>query len=108
MIIYHNPRCSKSRNALEIINNFEHHVVFYINDPLSRDELISLISRLEGPLHELIRWSDAEAPAKPENVDVDFVINQLIDNPKIMQRPIIDDGSRAAICRMTENVLTFL
>ena len=93
---------------MEIINNIEHQVVLYINNPLSRDELISLISRLDNPLHELIRWSDSDAPEKPEKLNIDFVTKQLIVNPNIMQRPIIDDGKRAAICRMTENVLTFL
>tara|TARA_B100001750_G_scaffold247283_1_gene272489 strand:- start:4581 stop:4862 length:282 start_codon:yes stop_codon:yes gene_type:complete len=93
---------------LEILDNIDKMVVIYIKNPLNREEYISLIDRLDGPLDELIRWSDTEAPDKPEKLDAEFVIEQLINNPKIMQRPIIDNGSRASICRTQDKVLSFL
>lgn len=83
-------------------------VVLYINNPPKSEELFSLISRLEDPLDDLIRWSDSDAPVKPLNLDERFIVKQILDNPKIMQRPIIDDGTRAQICRTPEKLQLFL
>jgi len=106
--IFHNPRCSKSRKALEIINSAPHQVILYLNNTLSQEELVSLVSRLQDPIENLVRWKDNNAPIKPDIIDNDSIIDILVANPEVMERPIIDDGENARICRPPDIALSFL
>lgn len=106
--LYHNPRCSKSRQTLDLVQNESPELILYLKNPLSRQQLNDLISRLKDPVSDLIRWGDKDAPNKPENIDNQVIINLLIANPKLMQRPILDDGAVAIICRPPEKSLALL
>jgi len=103
--LYHNPRCSKSRQTLDLVNNESPEIVLYLKNPLSRKQIKDLITRLKDPISELIRWGDKEAPNKPEHIDSGIIIDILVENPKLMQRPILDNGKVAIICRPPEKSL---
>ena len=103
--LFHNPRCSKSRQTLDLVNNESPEIVLYLKNPLSREQIKDLISRLNDPISELIRWGDNDAPNKPEHIDNEFIIDILVEKPKLMQRPIFDNGKVAIICRPPEKSL---
>ncbi len=102
MKIYHNPRCSKSRAAVDLLAERQPDIRQYLNSPLDESEIRAIISRLHQPLHELIRWNDGDAPPKPQVLTVDFVVELLLFLPKLIERPIVDDGTVAVIGRPTE------
>lgn len=102
MKVYHNPRCSKSRAALEALQDREVDVILYLNNPPDEGTLREIISRLHQPVEQLVRWKDKDAPAKPANVDADSVVQLILQQPKLMERPIADNGEIAVIGRPTE------
>lgn len=110
LLVYHNPGCSKSRGALEILRErgVEHDVVAYLEAPLSRADLSRLLELLPDPPGELVRKDknfaalglDAERYTESE-----AVIDLLLEHPKLMQRPIAVLGDHAVIGRPSEKVL---
>lgn len=112
MRIYHNPRCSKSRNALQILE--EHgitpEVVHYLDTPPTREELLALLDKLGIPASELVR--KGEEVFKNEfagrEMSEEAWLNAMLAHPQLMERPIIVAGGRAVIGRPLENVLALL
>jgi arsenate reductase len=103
--LYHNPRCSKSRQGLELCNESTTavEVVHYLKSILTKNELQEIISRLEGCVSELIRnGDDAFKQSKFTALDLtnsDNVLTILLELPQVMQRPLLDDGMRVIIGR---------
>lgn len=115
LTIYHNPRCSKSRKTLEIIEShgLKPRIVEYLQDPPDPDTLRRLADLLGMPLGELLRRSEADFAESSEPVpvdDVEALSNWLHDHPRVLQRPIVvdDDKGRAVIGRPPENVLELI
>ncbi len=106
--LYHNPRCSKSRQTLDLVKKESPEVVLYLKNPLSRGQINDLLTRLNEPISEIIRWGDKGAPKKPDIIDNHTVIDILLANPNLMQRPILDDGNVAMICRPPEKSLNLI
>jgi len=110
--LYHNPRCSKSRNALALLREkgVEPEVVLYLETPPSRDELATLIAKLGITPHALIRTGEDiyKAEYKGQSLDDDGWLDALATHPKLIERPIAVRGARAVIGRPPENVLTLL
>lgn len=110
--IYHNPRCSKSRQALELIkkrvSNFE--TIEYLKKPLEFNEIKLLLSRLEIKPIELIRTKELiwKENYKHKELNDNEIINVIINHPKLMQRPIITNKKKGIIGRSIENVLDVL
>lgn len=104
--IYHNPRCSKSREALEITQSFarERHlplaVVEYLKTPPTLAELQRLRSLLGVPLLDMIRSGEEEFAALGlQDADEQRLLAALAAHPKLLQRPIVVSGTRAIIAR---------
>lgn len=112
MKIYHNPRCSKSRQALDILreNNVEPEIIEYLKDIPSKKELSTLIELLGIQPEELIRKgeSDYKDNFKGKSLSNQEWIQAMIDYPKLIERPIIVKGNKAVIGRPPENVLALL
>jgi len=106
--LYHNPRCSKSRQTLDLVKKESPEVILYLKHPLSRRQINDLLTRLNEPISEIIRWSDKGAPNKPDIIDNHLVVDILLENPNLMQRPILDDGDIAMICRPPEKCLDLI
>ena len=111
--IYHNPRCSKSRQALQIIKDhgIEPKVVEYLKEPLEKTELENIAKSLGVRPKEFVRKNEAEfkdnnLAAKMEK-DSDL-FEAMAKFPKIIERPIIISDLGAVIGRPPENVLKFL
>ncbi|MBB3189103.1 arsenate reductase family protein [Halomonas cerina] len=109
--LLHNPRCSKSRQALALLEErgADLQVRRYLDDPLDEKELRSLLLRLDTDGKALVRTNEADWKALDADIDdPDQVIRAIVAHPVIMQRPIADDGTRAVIGRPPEDVLGLL
>lgn len=113
LTIYHNPRCSKSRQTLKLIEDagVEVKTVLYLNDLLSEADISSLLSQLGfSSARELMRTG--EAIYKELNLKLETEESRLLEamaaNPKLIERPIVVKGNKAILGRPPENVLEFL
>ena len=104
--IYHNPRCRKSREALNFLQGNKHdfEVVLYLEDKLTLTELKGLIKKLEIKPMDLIRKEEAlwKKEYKSQNLGDAQLINLMIKEPKLMQRPIVVKDDKAAVARPLE------
>ena len=111
VIIYHNPRCSKSRLALEIIRNqkVEPKIIEYLKTGFSHEEVNEIINKLNLDIIEIIRSKDAKKLGlNLETMSKKELINAIIDQPGIVERPIIIKGKKAVIGRPPEKVLEII
>lgn len=113
LTIYHNPRCSKSRQTLAIIENAGHnpHIVRYLDDPLSESEIKTLLGRLGlASARDMMRTG--ESVYKEMNLktvtDEYALIRAMATVPKLIERPIVDNGEKAIIGRPPEAVSALL
>tara|TARA_R110000823_G_scaffold210224_3_gene340427 strand:+ start:33313 stop:33663 length:351 start_codon:yes stop_codon:yes gene_type:complete len=112
LTIYHNPRCSKSRDALALLeeNGVSPEVVLYLETPPDAARLRSLLTRLGGSAADLVRRNEQEylsAGLGDESSDAE-IIAAIVKHPRLLQRPIVVRGDRAVIGRPPENVLDLL
>jgi arsenate reductase len=110
--IYHNPRCSKSRNTLALLQEkgVEPDVVLYLETPPSEAEIRSLLTRLGIEAAELVRRGEEEyrqAGLGKDSTAEDYIA-AMAAFPRLLERPIVVSGSRAVLGRPPENVLELL
>lgn len=112
MIIYHNPRCTKSRETLKLIEDkgIKPKVVEYLKNPPSAAELKNIIKLLGVPVMEIVRKKEDayKESGISKAVSDDKIIEILVKNPTLIERPIVVSGNKAAIGRPPENVLAIL
>lgn len=111
--IYHNPRCSKSRETLALLRErgIEPEVIEYLETPPGRDELRHILQLLAITPRQLLRTKEAEYKAAgldDPSLDDEQVIEAMIEYPKLIERPIVVHNGRAATGRPPENVLDIL
>ena len=108
MKIYHNPRCRKSRETLNIIQNhgIEPEVVLYLETPPTRKEIREVLDKLHITAEELVRKEEKlyKDEYRDRELSEEEWINVLADNPKLIQRPVVVNGKRAIIGRPPESV----
>ncbi len=107
--IYHNPKCSKSRQTLALLEektkDFE--IVEYLKNPLKFDDFELLLVKLNLKPIDLVRTKEEiwKENYKGKEMMDDEIITALVDNPKLMERPIVATATKAIIGRPPENVL---
>ena len=111
--IYHNPRCSKSRQTLQLLkdNGVDPEIVEYLKDVPSADVIDDLLQKLKLEPRELMRKKEApykEQDLADESLNRQALIQAMVDNPVLIERPIVVNGKKAAIGRPPENVLEIL
>ncbi len=111
--IYHNPRCSKSRQTLALLEKqgIQPKIVEYLVTPPTEAELKRLLKLLDITPRELLRTKEEEyKKAKLDKLEVSDaeIIRALIKYPRLMERPIVVAGNKAALGRPPENVLKIL
>jgi arsenate reductase len=111
--IYHNPNCGTSRNVLALIRNsgVEPEVVEYLKTPPSRDKLLELIAQLGIPVRELLRQKGTpydELQLDNPTLSNDALIDAMVADPILMNRPIVVTPLGARLCRPSEAVLDIL
>ena len=112
MIIYHNPRCRKSRETLQLIREaaVEPEVVEYLKEPLDKKGLKKILSKLNIEAEKLVRKNEKEFKEnyKGKNLSEDDYLEMMLKYPKLMERPIVVKGEKAVIGRPPENVVSLL
>jgi len=108
VIIWHNPRCSKSRNALNLLEekNINSKVYKYLESKPTKEEITNILKLLDITAKDLLRKGEAvykELNLKEEN-DENRLIEAMVENPKLIERPIIINGNKAVIARPIENM----
>lgn len=111
--IYHNPRCSKSRETLQLLEaqGIKPDVVLYLETPPDAPTLKNLLKKLGLKPRELMRQKEAEYKAmglQDESLSDDQLIAAMVECPKLIERPIVVHGKKAALGRPPENVLEIL
>lgn len=106
--VYHNPRCTKSRNSLAYLDEkgIGYDVHLYLDEPLSHDQLKSIIKKLGIKPEELLRKNEADYKEnfKGKVLSDDEWIDAMIQFPKLMERPIVVKGNKAVVARPTEKI----
>lgn len=110
-IMFHNPRCSKSRATLDLLQarDVEPNLVLYLEDPPDRDTLRGILRKLGVDAPAITRFRESAAKelglAATDDRTEDEWLDLLVRNPILIQRPIVVQGDQAAIGRPPENVL---
>ncbi len=112
--IYHNPRCSKSRQTLALLEERDEspEVVLYLTDPPGREQIEEIVRMLGVEPVEIVRVGDPRFKAlglsRDEQRDGAAWIDLLVEHPSLLERPIVVKNGRAAIGRPPEDVLDIL
>lgn len=111
--IYYNPRCSKSRQALQLLQarGIEPKVVNYLETPPERSELLQILEMLAMEPRDLMRKQQAEYKANGldrSEISRDRLIDAMLKHPILIERPIVVSGNRAALGRPPERILEIL
>ena len=113
VIIYHNPRCSKSRQALKLLHekNIDTDIVEYLKSPPTVSELKDILLKLGYKPRQLLRkneqiYKDLELGSDGKTDD--DLVNAMVDNPILIERPIIISGDQVTIGRPPESILDIL
>lgn len=110
--IYHNPRCSKSRQTLQLLEEKGEtiEIVKYLETTPSKTELKNILELLDMTPIELVRKGEAiwKEEFKGKSFSDDELIKIMLENPKLIERPIVIKGTKAVIGRPPEKVLDIL
>lgn len=111
--ILHNPRCSKSRKSLELLTNngVDAQVILYLQDPPTSSEIKNILKKLNLSPSEILRRGETrfkELAISLEDIDDDQLITLMVENPILIERPIIFNETKAVIGRPPENTLDII
>jgi len=106
--IYHNPRCSKSRECMQLLElqDKPFTTVKYLNEPLSKEELTEIINKLNISPIELVRQKETVwiENYKGKDLSDGKVIDIMVQHPNLIERPIVINGDKAVIARPAERI----
>ena len=112
MKIYHNPRCSKSRQALQLLrdNQVEPEIIEYLKDIPTAEELKEVLGMLGMKAEDLLRKGEADYKEnfKGKSLSEDEWIAAMVEYPKLIERPIVIKNKKAVVGRPPENVLSLI
>lgn len=113
LVIYHNPKCSKSRQMLQFLldRDLSPLVVKYLVDTPNASELKKILEMLNLAPREMMRVKDPlfkELNLNDQNLTSDNLLEAMVNNPKLIERPIVVNNGKAIIGRPLENVLAIL
>lgn len=111
--IFHNPRCSKSRATLALLQDqgIEPEITLYLDTPPDASELKSILAQLGLKARELMRKGESEyreLGLSDESLTEEQLVRAMVENPRLIERPIVLAKGRAAIGRPPESVLAIL
>ena len=113
LTIYHNPRCSKSRQTLNLLTDqgFEPQIILYLETHPDTDEITGLLTKLGITARELLRKGEdayKEKNLSDPTLSQQQIIQAMADSPKLIERPIVVKGDKAVLGRPPENVLDLI
>ncbi len=106
--IYHNPRCSKSREGLTYLEDkgVQYKITKYLDEPLTKEELTDILKKLDYKPLELVRTKEEiwKELTKDKNLNDAEIIEAMVKYPRLIERPIIINGDKAVVARPTEKI----
>ena len=113
LTLYHNPRCSKSRGALELLQarGLSPSIVLYLETPPDAEQLRDVLNKLGISARQLLRTGEDDYKTlnlADQSLSDDALIDAMVAHPKLIERPILVAGDKAVIGRPPENVLELL
>jgi arsenate reductase len=111
--IYHNPKCSKSREALALLQQkkIAPEIVEFLKNPPTEAELVAILAALKLSARDVLRTKEPEYKElglSNQKITEKQIIGLIVSNPKLLERPIVVNGKKAVIGRPTENILAIL
>lgn len=110
--IYHNPRCTKSREGLCELEDLKQDFIIrkYLDEPFTKKELEEVIQKLGIKPIELVRTKETiwKEQFKEKDLTDDKIIEAMLENPKLIERPIVVNGNKAVIARPKERIQEIL
>ena len=110
--IYHNPRCSKSRATLALLNEngIEPEIVHYLENPPDAERLKTITAMLACSIRDIVRSGEElyRQFGLKESLSEQELLDIVAANPRLLERPIVINGDKAALGRPPENVLSIL
>lgn len=110
--IYHNPKCSKSREGLQMLEllNQPFTIVKYLNEPLSKEELTEIIRKLGIAPIDLVRQKETVWKEKYKNKQLtdEQIIDAMLMHPALIERPIVVHNDKAVIARPADKIKEIL
>src|SRR5215470_3707877 len=105
--IYHNPKCSTSRNVLGFLREAGHEprIIEYLKTPPSRTELKRLVKRMGGSMRDVVRWKEPlakELGLDKEASSDDELLDAMMEHPILINRPIVVTDDAVKLCRPSE------
>ncbi|AEV32774.1 arsenate reductase (glutaredoxin) [Owenweeksia hongkongensis] len=112
MVLYHNTRCSKSRETLQLLEskNVNPEIVEYMKEPITPGDLEEILDKLDIDAIDLVRKKEAiwKEEFADKELTEDEVILAMIEYPQLMERPILVNGDKARVGRPPEDVLEII
>ena len=106
--IYHNPRCRKSRESLDYLNklNISYNLILYLSNPINNKTLKNLLSKLKINAIDLVRKNEFlwKSEFSKKKLTENEIISIMLENPKLIERPIIVYKNKAVVGRPKENI----
>lgn len=106
--IYHNTRCKKSREGLQLVENSgkEFQVREYLKEPLSEKELKALLTKLNMTAIQLVRKNEKiwKENFKDKDLSENELVRIMVENPKLIERPIVENETKAVVGRPPEKI----
>ncbi|MFT6070903.1 MAG: arsenate reductase [Bacteriovoracaceae bacterium] len=111
--LFHNPRCSKSRQALALLqeSKVQFEILEYLKTPLEETDLLALFKKLDKAPIEIVRKGEAvfkELSLSTKELSLKEWASVIAQNPILLERPIFDNGSKAVIGRPPEDILSLI
>ncbi len=110
--IYHNARCKKSREGLELLKDSkkDFKIVEYLKDPISEEDLKSILTKLKMSPIDLVRKNESiwKSNFKDKQLSDQDIIEAMLSHPKLIERPIVVNDNKAVIGRPSENILEII
>ena len=110
--IYHNPRCRKSREALDYLNklNISYNLILYLSNPINNKTLKNLLSKLKINAIDLVRKNEFlwKSEFSKKKLTENEIISIMLENPKLIERPIIEIENSAVIGRPIEELYDYI
>jgi len=110
-ILYHNPQCSKSRATMGLLDEkgVETEIIEYLKTPPNADELRKILGMLGMKAQQLVRDGDAKKIGLDyKDMDEDVLIDEMVKNPILIQRPLVVSNGKAGLGRPPEDILKIL
>ena len=110
--VYHNPRCRKSREVLKYLvdKGVSFNIIKYLEEPFNKNTLVELLEKIEKKPSEILRKNEVlwKKEYADKNLSEDQILQLLVDQPKLIERPIVTTTNMGVLARPIENLIEFL